>query len=365
MDGRVLTVIGVGGCGRRVVNEMIRLGSLRERFSEDLAALFTIENEMHGGIPSLADREILVPAMPENGRVPENCAERLEPIPEAVQHTPVVLIAVGLGGKTGTTLAPIIGEMAMKAGALVIGLAVLPCFCEGNKRNKRAMAGLKVLQAAVDTLILVPGNHAEPQGSRKKTFRETLATVCGACAEAGIALYESLFPTGRAATDTADHALVFRSGRLALLGTGAGVHADECDSSYGGSTTPLLMVFPAHWNEQDLFHDSPEKTQPVLCIQMQGDSLKLGFDRLPQKTGEVFHGKVCAYAEKLFALLPSDISGTAITVNSLNARLERGNRFITLCRRQIDKSVPVAGLAEQLWLFFTDIDKALDDSQAF
>ena len=61
-----------------------------------------------------------------------------EKITDIVRGTDLVFIVAGLGGGTGSGAAPVVAEVAMEAGALVIAFVTLPFSFEGGRRRKQA-----------------------------------------------------------------------------------------------------------------------------------------------------------------------------------------------------------------------------------
>lgn len=130
-----------------------------------------------------------------------------------------------------------------------------------------------------------------------------------------------------------------------------GVEANECDTEYGGSTVPLITIYPEHWNKH------VGNTRPLLCVQMQGDCLKLGIVRQRKNSTDAFTQKLRTCILELgttqtlsLEIIPDDVVGR---------RLEHKNRFITLCRRRFKKDMPVKQVGEQLWNFFQELDEPL------
>jgi cell division protein FtsZ len=74
----------------------------------------------------------------------------------ACENAEVVFIAAGLGGGTGTGIAPVIARAAKETGALVLGFLTLPFDCEGSRRHAIARAGLERFQENADGVICLP-----------------------------------------------------------------------------------------------------------------------------------------------------------------------------------------------------------------
>ena len=83
----------------------------------------------------------------------------------------MVFVTAGMGGGTGTGSAPVVARIAKEMGALTVGIVTTPFSWEGKRRMDLALEGLKKLQDAVDSVIVIP--------NRKicEVFGETLSFV--------------------------------------------------------------------------------------------------------------------------------------------------------------------------------------------
>jgi cell division protein FtsZ len=73
-----------------------------------------------------------------------------------VQDTDLLFIFAGLGGGTGTGVAPVLARAGKKAGALVIAFVTTPFQFEGPRPQKQAQHGLQHLRAVADAVISLP-----------------------------------------------------------------------------------------------------------------------------------------------------------------------------------------------------------------
>jgi len=150
-------VFGVGTTGLAVLDRLISEGIP----ASDLVAVNTdqqpldgcsvatkihLENRLLRGLGSGGD--------PERTRAAaEESAPKLK---AACENAEVIFIAAGLGGGTGTGIAPVIARAAKETGALVIGFLSLPFDCEGSRRQAIARAGLEMFQESADGVICLP-----------------------------------------------------------------------------------------------------------------------------------------------------------------------------------------------------------------
>src|SRR5712692_5036126 len=88
----------------------------------------------------------------------------------AVRGARVVFVVAGLGGATGTGLAPLIAEMAQKSWATVVGVAVMPFDFEKSLRFYAGVC-LRRLTASTSGVIVIDNDalmRATPEGATRK-----------------------------------------------------------------------------------------------------------------------------------------------------------------------------------------------------
>lgn len=156
----VIRIVGVGGGGNNAVNTMIDAGLHGVEFigaNTDAQALagcraqtrLTLGRELTRGLGAGNDPGI-------GSRAAE--ASRKD-ILQAVEGADLVFVTAGKGGGTGTGAAPVVAQVAKKAGALTVGVVTRPFTFEGRKRATQAEEGILRLQEEVDTLIIIPNDR--------------------------------------------------------------------------------------------------------------------------------------------------------------------------------------------------------------
>src|SRR5256885_1248700 len=152
-------VIGCGGAGGNSVHRLHRMGIHGARtvvVNTDAVHLDSIQ----------ADRKLLIGrgvthGMGAGGRpeIGERCAEISEQeLRNQIGDADLTFITVGLGGGTGTGVAPHVAELAQAAGSVVISLATTPFRAERG-RMTNARAGIQRLRDRTDSLILLDNNR--------------------------------------------------------------------------------------------------------------------------------------------------------------------------------------------------------------
>jgi len=155
---RVL-VVGCGGAGGNSVHRLHRMGIHGARtmvVNTDAVHLDSIR----------ADRKLLIGGgvtrgMGAGGRpeIGERCAEIAEQdLRNQIGDADLTFITVGLGGGTGTGVAPLVADLAQAAGSVVITLATTPFKAERGRMNN-ARAGIQRLRTSSDSLIVLDNNR--------------------------------------------------------------------------------------------------------------------------------------------------------------------------------------------------------------
>src|SRR5256886_2684023 len=154
-----VVAVGCGGAGGNSVHRLHRMGIHGARtvvVNTDAVHLDSIK----------ADRKLLIGGgvtrgMGAGGRpeIGERCAEIAEQeLRNQIGDADLTFITVGLGGGTGTGVAPHVAELAQAAGSVVISLATTPFRAERG-RMVNARAGIQRLRDRTDSLILLDNNR--------------------------------------------------------------------------------------------------------------------------------------------------------------------------------------------------------------
>jgi cell division protein FtsZ len=72
------------------------------------------------------------------------------------QGYPLIFIVAGLGGGSGTGIAPVVARIARETGASVFALVTAPFDCEGTRRQQQALVGLHRLKTVADGVLCLP-----------------------------------------------------------------------------------------------------------------------------------------------------------------------------------------------------------------
>ncbi len=154
-----IVVVGCGGGGNNTVNRLFNIGVA----GAETIAINT--DKIHLDITQ-ADKKILVGksitrglgagGFPEIGRRAAELARgTLEDVLKNANH---VFVTAGMGGGTGTGVAPVVAQIAKDQGAIVIGMVTSPFRVE-RARTVKAEEGLDDLRNSADTVIVLDNNR--------------------------------------------------------------------------------------------------------------------------------------------------------------------------------------------------------------
>lgn len=154
-----MMIVGCGGAGQNMVDWLYSKGI-------DGADIIAINTDLQDLKLKKADKKILVGreitkglgagGNPDKGS--EAAKENITEIKEALKGADMVFVCAGMGGGTGTGVAPIVAKTAKDMGAIVIGVTTMPFSIE-RARIDKAEYGLKKLRNVTDTVVVIDNNR--------------------------------------------------------------------------------------------------------------------------------------------------------------------------------------------------------------
>lgn len=154
-----IMIIGCGGAGNNTVNRLYNIGI-------EGAETVCINTDKQHLDNVRADKKILVGktltrglgagGFPETGKKAAELARGT--LEEVLKNADLVFVTAGLGGGTGTGVAPVVAEVAKEQGAIVVGMVSSPFRVE-RARIYKAEEGLEDLRRAADTVIVLDNNR--------------------------------------------------------------------------------------------------------------------------------------------------------------------------------------------------------------
>ena len=216
-----IKVVGVGGAGGNAINRMITSNLKGVDFiavNTDKQALNINQAPTRIQIGPTLTKGLGAGANPDIGR--QAVEEARDTVVETISGSDMVFITAGMGGGTGTGAAPIIAEIAKKAGALTVGIVTKPFMFEGATRHKIANNGVAELKNVVDTLIVVPNQRLLALADRNMPFTEAFKMADDILLQATKGISDIINVPGVVNVDFMDVRTIMSEMGDALMGTG-------------------------------------------------------------------------------------------------------------------------------------------------
>jgi cell division protein FtsZ len=154
-----ITIVGCGGAGGNTITRLHKLGVKGAEtiaINTDKMALDLVEADKKLLIGSSLTRGLGAGGFPEMGeRAARESSRELE---EMLTGSNMVFVCAGMGGGTGTGSAPVVAEIARKAGAIVTAMVSTPFNVE-RARLVKADEGLDKLRMSADSTVVLDNNR--------------------------------------------------------------------------------------------------------------------------------------------------------------------------------------------------------------
>ena len=139
----IIKIIGVGNAGCNMANYMYK----QNEFPVSYALCST--NSDHLSILSIKEKIDI------EGRkiLTDSDIKKIESLFDT--RVRIIFFAVGMGGRTGTMLAPIIADIAKNNGLRAIGIATIPFLFEGVARKNFALNGIEEMKKNVKAMLVI------------------------------------------------------------------------------------------------------------------------------------------------------------------------------------------------------------------
>lgn len=227
-----IAIIGCGGGGSNTVRRMYQAGVEGVKMvacNTDARHLLSIQAHHKILMGRSMTKGLGSGSLPEVG---QKAAEESEnDLWKYVDGQNIVFVVAGMGGGTGTGSAPVVAELAKRAGALTVGVVTLPFKAEGAVRMSNAIKGLEHLKEVCDTTIVLQNDRLlelVPKLPLEAAFRVTdevlMQSIKG--------ITDALTKPGLINIDFNDLLTIMRGGGMALIGLGEsseyGQRAEKC-----------------------------------------------------------------------------------------------------------------------------------------
>ena len=155
-----IKIVGCGGAGCNSINRLKNIGV----YGAETIAVNTDKNHLQG---IDADRKLLIGRSVTRGmgaggipEVGERCAELSEDVlTEVVDGADMTFVIAGMGGGTGTGVAPFVSKLAKRTNSVVVGMTTTPFKAERGRRQAYARHGLEKFRKNADSVIVLENDR--------------------------------------------------------------------------------------------------------------------------------------------------------------------------------------------------------------
>lgn len=237
-----MTVVGCGGAGQNMVDWLYSKGI-------DGAEIIAVNTDMQDIKLKNADKKILVGkevtkglgAGGDHSKGAEAAKESSNEIKEALKDSDMVFVCAGMGGGTGTGVAPQVAKIAKDMGAIVIGVVTTPFNIE-KARIDKAEHGLKQLRTVADTAVVIDnGRLVKIAGDLP--IKQAFAVANELISVMIKGIVEIISVPSLVNLDFADVKAIMKSGGVSTVGMGTSDTANRVDEAVTETlSNPLLDI---------------------------------------------------------------------------------------------------------------------------
>jgi cell division protein FtsZ len=182
----------------------------------------------------------------------------IDKIREHVYGARVVFVIAGLGGATGSGLAPLVAQVASEAGSIAVGIAVMPFEFE-KKLLFNAGVALRWLRKSTKGVIIVDNNNLFKASSESMTLTDIYSQANHECVKALSSLFAKPTETTLAIGINKVLGTVSCNG-YSLLGISNSDSTDKAEEALAGAVISIGRLAEANETEKAIVILSCDKT---------------------------------------------------------------------------------------------------------
>ncbi len=240
-----IKVIGIGGAG---VNALSRMTGNNFESVEMIA----VNTDAQSLRLSKAKKKILIGEKTTCGlgtgmdpKLGERAArESREKIKESLDGSEMVFLAAGLGGGTGSSALPVVGEIAKELGILTVAVVTKPFSFEGSQRRRIANAAIKKVKGRVDSFIAVPNDKLLKTIAKNTSVKEAFWACDAILREAIQGISNLISSPGIINVDLADIRGILKNSGETLFGQGIAKGENRAVNAANRAIHSPLIDFP-------------------------------------------------------------------------------------------------------------------------
>jgi cell division protein FtsZ len=278
-------IIGIGGAGCNAVKQMLDDNWKNVEFyavDTDKEALSTCNGatQVQIGVNTIQGRG--TDGSLELGK--RAAAESMDELRSTVSDAQMVIVLAGMGGATGTTIAPLIASLTREQGTLTVCFVTRPFDSEGEHRAEQALYGVqemqRVSQPRADALIVVPNQRVLDLIDRELSMQEAFQKSDEILLQGVYSIADIIAATGEINVDFHDIESMLRDQGTILMGIGkakgenrAKIAAENAissplleDHSIAGDAVMIVTIFsPPNFTMTEL-----DETMRVIVEGLEG-----------------------------------------------------------------------------------------------
>ena len=261
-----VTVFGIGSAGIKIVSLLSRKSLLVDRYvyiSCDDGDFSTVEQKDTLLIESPVDQK-LTPALARGLAL--GSVSRMK---DAIGRSKVVFVVAGLGGATGSGLAPLVASLAGECGATPVGIAVMPFEFE-KKMKFYAGVSLRRLRASSRGVVVIDNDTL----MRSSPDDSTLSNLYDSANKAAVKALGSLLSTATPRPLGLNKLLgtVLQDG-YTLLGVSSSGTEDKAEDALAGAVVSLGRLAEAKEATRAVVSLNGDSTLPAGEVGLAADRL--------------------------------------------------------------------------------------------
>lgn len=237
-----IKVLGVGGGGCNIVNDMIKAGYENVDFivaNTDSQTLQLSPAPIKVQLGSKIARGQGAGANPEKGR--KAAEEDLDKIITVLKDADVVFLTAGFGGGTGSGALPIIARALKDLNILTIAVITKPFIFEGKRRMDIALQALEQLKTCVDSVIIIPNQKLIQIVDAQVTLVNAFGKINSVLNQFVRAITDIITRPGHINVDFADIKAIMKDQGYAIIGSGKASGSDRAvKATQEALSLPLL-----------------------------------------------------------------------------------------------------------------------------
>ena len=241
-----IKVVGVGGSGGNAISRMEKFGIKGVdliAMNTDYQDLKKIKADVKLKLGGEITQGLGTGMNPEIGEAA--AIQNRKEIKEVLKGADMVFITGGLGGGTGSGVAPVVAKIAKNLGALTVAIVTLPFSFEGAYRKKIAENSKESLKSQVDALLAIKNDKLLEIIDPKTSLINAFWICDDILREAVKGISDLILLPGIVNVDFADVKSILRHSGTALFGIGRGKGEKRAEEAVSFAlNSPLLDFTP-------------------------------------------------------------------------------------------------------------------------